>query len=879
MLRLLFLLFSSITFAQVTLSGSITGEDGKSLPSATVIAKASNGASPIFAVADELGKYSINLGAEQSYEINVSYVGFVDQTKTVALKESRVLDFRLLPSGENLREIVIKHKYKPVIVKKDTLIYDVKSFAAGDERKLKEILEKLPGIEVDRNGIVTVQGKQVTQMMVEGKSFFGGGSRLAVENIPADALDKIEVLDHFSTVGFLKEVSQSDELAMNIKLKESKKKFAFGDIEAGYGSDDYYRFHTALFYYSAINNFSFIGDLNNIGESTFTFQDLMRFQGGSTFLTGRRQLSILSGFTTATKDVTQSRAQFAAANFNHTPSSEFSISGHALFSRNLKGYQTLSHNEYLLPDEIAKEDRLVGGLRKDWFGTANVKGDYTPSKTEKFFYNANFQIGFSTHNNSLNTISDSDSNVFLYSNQVNNLSLKQYFEWHKSHTDYHSTSIVVSQAFESVSPENIWTAPDPFLEGFLPLLEDDAYKVAQTKRIDQNVIDGLVKHNWILNPSNHVYFSIGNTLERSAFVSQEQQILSSSGTNDFSDAGFGNNSEVALNDLYIGADYKFKVGKLVAKPGLFLHYFYLKSDQIDDTRSLSKLLFQPVTTVDYGFSDSEKLSLNYRLSNVFPDAEYFANHYTLEQYNLVFKGNALLENERFHQGSLIYTKMNMLKGLTINGYLGFNKKVRTLRNRVVLSGIEQFSTPVLSSNPETLWRVSGSASKKFGKITAKLSSRLSWFDYVQELDGMSASFSRNSQEIGAELRTSHKKWPDLKLGYKKGFSRFLGNTEENYTWDSVYADASVNIFGGWTVAADYESMRNANGNNYRDFYSLVNASIRYQKKNSPFSFELIANNLFDNNSKEKYSFSDYVISRQSTIVLPRIILFSVNYKL
>src|SRR5690606_19482713 len=302
MLRLLFLLFSSITFAQVTLSGSITGEDGKSLPSATVIAKASNGASPIFAVADELGRYSINLVAEQNYEINVSYVGFVDQTKTVALKESRVLDFRLLPSGENLREIVIKHQYKPVIVKKDTLIYDVKSFATGDERKLKEILEKLPGIEVDRNGIVTVQGKQVTQMMVEGKSFFGGGSRLAVENIPADELDKIEVLYHFSTVGFLKEVSQSDELAMNIKLKESKKKFAFGDIEAGYGPDDYYRFHTALFYYSAINNFSFIGDLNNIGESTFTFQDLMRFQGGSTFLTGRRQLSNLSGFTTATKD-------------------------------------------------------------------------------------------------------------------------------------------------------------------------------------------------------------------------------------------------------------------------------------------------------------------------------------------------------------------------------------------------------------------------------------------------------------------------------------------------------------------------------------------------------------------------------------------------
>ena len=69
--------------------------------------------------------------------------------------------------------------------------------------------------------------------MVEGKSFFGGGSKLAVENIPADALDKIEVIDHFNKVGFLKEVSDSDELAMNVKLKEEKKKFVFGDVEAG----------------------------------------------------------------------------------------------------------------------------------------------------------------------------------------------------------------------------------------------------------------------------------------------------------------------------------------------------------------------------------------------------------------------------------------------------------------------------------------------------------------------------------------------------------------------------------------------------------------------------------------------------------------------
>ena len=95
-------------------------------------------------------------------------------------------------------------------------------------------------------------------MLVEGKSFFGGGSKLAVENIPADALDKIEVIDHFNQVGFMKKVSDSDELAMNVKLKKDKKKFIFGDIEAGAeiaNDNGYYLAHAGLFYYSPKTNF------------------------------------------------------------------------------------------------------------------------------------------------------------------------------------------------------------------------------------------------------------------------------------------------------------------------------------------------------------------------------------------------------------------------------------------------------------------------------------------------------------------------------------------------------------------------------------------------------------------------------------------------
>ena len=284
----LILFASFISFSQTrTLTGEVADDANLPLENANVIAKPlQEKASLKFAIADNKGRYRLELDNNVKYEITVSYIGFLEEMFVAEANSNNTThNFRLKTTGENLKEIVIKHDFKPLIIKKDTLIYDVKAFANGNERKMKEILEKLPGVAVDKKGNVTVQGKKVTQMLVEGKSFFGGGSKLAVENIPADALEKIEVIDHFNQVGFMKQVSDSDDLAMNVKLKENKKKFVFGEVEAGKGNEKYNLAHAALFYYAPKINLSFIGDINNIGKSTFTFEDLIRFGGGySSFL-------------------------------------------------------------------------------------------------------------------------------------------------------------------------------------------------------------------------------------------------------------------------------------------------------------------------------------------------------------------------------------------------------------------------------------------------------------------------------------------------------------------------------------------------------------------------------------------------------------------
>ncbi|WP_394757916.1 carboxypeptidase-like regulatory domain-containing protein, partial [Flavobacterium sp.] len=223
-ITLLLVLFASfISYSQTkTITGVISDTLNIPLENANIIAKPYQANEQLkFAIADNKGRYKLELENSVKYEITASYLGYKEEILIIDPNATLTKhNFVLKSTGKMLKEIVIKHDFKPIVIKKDTLTFNVKSFAKGNERKMKEILEKLPGVEVDKKGNVTVQGKKVTKMLVEGKSFFGGGSKLAVENIPADALDKIEVIDHFNQVGFMKQVSDSDDLAMNVKLKE-----------------------------------------------------------------------------------------------------------------------------------------------------------------------------------------------------------------------------------------------------------------------------------------------------------------------------------------------------------------------------------------------------------------------------------------------------------------------------------------------------------------------------------------------------------------------------------------------------------------------------------------------------------------------------------
>ena len=282
---LLIMALSSSAFSQnIRFEGTVKDSTGVGLDMANIMAiNQQTKAMDAYAITNEAGKFILSLKANTAYTIKASYIGFQSFEKTVTTTTSNMNFPITLREGTVLKDVEVVYEM-PVTISGDTIIYNSDSFTNGTERKLEDVLKKLPGVEVNKDGEIEVEGKKVQKVMVEGKDFFDGDTKLATKNIPADALDKIQVLRNYNEVSNLKGLENNEEsIALNIKLKEGKKNFWFGDMTVGIGvghEEERYIINPKLFYYNPKYSLNIIGNKNNIGELPLTAQDYFKFTGG-----------------------------------------------------------------------------------------------------------------------------------------------------------------------------------------------------------------------------------------------------------------------------------------------------------------------------------------------------------------------------------------------------------------------------------------------------------------------------------------------------------------------------------------------------------------------------------------------------------------------
>ncbi len=284
------------------------------------------------------------------------------------------------------------------------------------------------------------------------------------------------------------------------------------------------------------------------------------------------------------------------------------------------------------------------------------------------------------------------------------------------------------------------------------------------------------------------------------------------------------------------------------------------------------------------YEKDKKLNLyvnfNYALRSTFEDAPEYANRFSIKRYNVVTAENENLENELYHSARLVYTKFRLNKGMTMAGSISFNKKIRSIRNQVLLQGINQSSQAFSANNPETTWNFSTNMRKKTGKFTTKLRANFRFSDYLQIINDQTLKNKVSAQNFGVEAATNFSNWPNITMGYNREFGQFSSaNTTSDYSNENPYINLEYNFLKDFTLLADYSRNNNRTYTGQKNRYELVNASLFYQKEDSPWGFEISATNVLNTIAKRQNTVSDYLISDHIIYILPRIIMFKISYKL
>jgi len=205
---------------------------------------------------------------------------------TLAMPYVNLGDIVMAQNNINLKQVNINDERAAIVVKKDTVEFNAAAFKTQKNDNVEELLKKIPGVDVDKDGKITSQGKSVNKVTVDGKEFFGNDPKAVTKNLPADAIDKVQVID--DKTDQTKKTGIDDgqrDKVINVTLKEDKKHGWFGNMAAAGGSEDRYLAQFNMNHFDKKKQISILSLSNNVNESGFTLEDLNNFAGGNAFNT------------------------------------------------------------------------------------------------------------------------------------------------------------------------------------------------------------------------------------------------------------------------------------------------------------------------------------------------------------------------------------------------------------------------------------------------------------------------------------------------------------------------------------------------------------------------------------------------------------------
>ena len=898
----LLLLFVAInSHAQIKLEGVVRDSLNNPLELANVVAiNQETSALESYGVTNENGKYSLELGANSSYKMQVSYVGMKTFEEVLSTKETDLTRDYVLQMDNALDAVEIVYEM-PVVVRGDTVIYNADSFKTGTERKLGDVLENLPGVEINEDGQVEVEGKVVNKLMVNGKDFFDGDTKLATQNIPSNAVSKVQVLRNYAEVGQLSGVrNNQDNVALNIKLKEGKENFWFGTITAGAGlapDDELYLLQPKLFYYSPKYSINFIGDLNNTGEVALTRRDIRGFGGGFQTPSRSSGTDINLGnnslnFLTNQGNALEVENKLATGNFSYSPNAGLDLSGFLIYnsSRILSretSFVQYTNSELGIPDEATEQtsnERSNQGLLK-------LSASYQPNLSNQLDYDV------------LGRISDDSQNQNLFSSVVGNTTQIDEVTPYSVNQNLNYYYTLDENNIFALEAQHLLRNEDPFYNALLVNNPDEVdafdstadalgldttltnYDLGQNRRIKSNQLDAKLDYYHILNQRSNINFTLGTILSRQDFNSNIFQFLNDGSQLNpvptFNDGRATNDTQYNFSDLYLGVHYRIKSGKFTMTPGFSVHAYGNKNEQFGETVKDNFLRLLPDFETRIQFKKSEALTVRYEMRNQFTDVTRLAQGLVFNNYNSLQFGTPDLQNALSHNVSLLYSSFNLFNYTNVFARAAYSSNIDQIRSLTNFENVIRTSTFFNSSFADENVNIFGRVQRTFGKIQASLRASFNYSkinQFIQEQQSLNEGYT---QTYTPGIRTNYKVAPNVTLRYRYSVTNNnQGSRETRFVTNAPSVEVDAYIWKKVTFRSNYSYTNQDLGNGTSQSFQNWDASLSYRKdRDAKWEYELKATNILDIDSQVRNSANNVSVFTSETFIQPRFVTFRFVYTL
>ncbi|WBX71637.1 outer membrane beta-barrel protein [Tenacibaculum retecalamus] len=361
MKKLLFvftLLLTTSIFAQsypFKITGKInSGKEKTPIEAATVhLERIKDSTVVSYTISNDKGLFSLEgKSFHKDLKLFVSYIGKDSYAKAISLGEKTTFNLGIINLKEEsnlLNEVVITSR-APITIKKDTLEFNVKSFKTKKDANVEDLLKKLPGVEVDEAGKITVNGKEVNKILVNGKPFFGNDPSITTKNLTKEIIEKVQITDTKSkSEAFAGEKGDANNKTINLTIKKENNKGWFGRVSAGAGTDKRYEGATMVNRFNNDQRFSVLASTNNINSPGFSFGEIQKmFGGGNNWIGGNGSFSINGRRFGGGSGIVKSKT--AGATYADQYGKGLDVNANYFYSGSNSSDESKSNKEYTLPD-------------------------------------------------------------------------------------------------------------------------------------------------------------------------------------------------------------------------------------------------------------------------------------------------------------------------------------------------------------------------------------------------------------------------------------------------------------------------------------------------------------------------------------------------